>query len=185
MHTQTGIGTTRWPAEGWLSGNACDLANCIDQISVSESLLMRGTVIPGRSVQQAAGLFQHRLEPAGDDPIAELLHQEAGEQTDRMAMAILANAVIFHNVIAPQHRLRKLRELTGAIGQIAPGLATHPRQDQRLAHLRHRSPNPSHDRCCASQSHTGRTVGGCGQALRNRCNYSARHVRAHVPDADC
>ena len=39
-----------------------------------------------------------------------------------MAMAILANAVIFHNVIAPAHDLKKFRELRGAIGQIAPGL---------------------------------------------------------------
>ena len=56
VHTQTGVGTTRWPATGWLAGNASDLASCIERISVSESLLTRGTVILEYSVQQAAGL---------------------------------------------------------------------------------------------------------------------------------
>ena len=122
VHTQTRNGTVRWPSRGWLAGSASDLADCIERVSVAESLLLRGTLILERAVEQTAALFAQRLRPTtGRDPVAVLLHQESGEQTDRMAMAILANAVIFHNVIAAPHELPKVRELSGVAGSIIPG----------------------------------------------------------------
>ena len=118
VHSQAEDGTIRWPSSGWLSGSVSDLADCIERISVSESLLLRGTVILEQAVEQTANLYSHAMEPARRvDPVAKLLHQESGKQTARMSMAILANAVIFQNVIAASHRLPKVRELRG-IGEL-------------------------------------------------------------------
>lgn len=121
-HTQSKGGSIRWPSTGWLAGSVSDLADCIERISVSESLLLRGTVILGQAVEHTARLYAHRLPTvSGVDPVAQLLHQEAGEQTDRMAMAIVANAVIFHNVIAGAHQLPKIRDLRGVVDLVVPG----------------------------------------------------------------
>ena len=122
VHTQTRNGAVRWPSSGWLAGSASDLAHCIERVSVAESLLQHGTLILERAVEHVAALYADRAEPASPgDPVADLLHQEAGQQTDRMAMAILANAVIFHNAIASPHKLAKVRELRGISGRVAPG----------------------------------------------------------------
>ena len=122
VHTQTVDGAVRWPTRGWLAGSASDLAHCIERVSVAESLLLRGTLMLERAVEHAAYLYAARPEyVTPGDPVAELLHQEAGKQTDRMAMAILANAVIFHNAIAGAHRLTPVRELRGIAGKVAPG----------------------------------------------------------------
>lgn len=122
VHTRSKGGSLRWPSSGWLAGSVSDLADCIERISVSESLLLRGTLILERAVEQTARLYSHRLPPVdGSDPVARLLHQESGKQTDRMAMAIVANAVIFHNVIAESHDLPKVRDLRGPIDLVIPG----------------------------------------------------------------
>lgn len=122
VHSQAGDRAVRWPSSGWLTGSVSDLAHCIERVAVAESLLQRGTLILERAVGHAAALYADRAEPVmPGDPVAELLHQEAGEQTDRMAMAILANAVIFHNAIAGPHKLVRVRELRGISGDVAPG----------------------------------------------------------------
>ena len=122
VHSQAEDGTIRWPSSGWLAGSVSDLANCIERISVSESLLLRGTLILELAVEQTANLYSQHLESARRvDPVAKLLHQESGKQTARMSMAILANAVIFHNVIAASHRLAKIRDLRGTVQLVAPG----------------------------------------------------------------
>ena len=123
VHTQTGEGTVRWPTSGWLAGSASDLAHCIERVSVAESLLLHGTLILQQAVEHATTLLADRVQPVTPgDPVAELLHQEPGKQTDRMAMAILANAVIFHNAIADAHKLERVRKLRGISGRVNPGL---------------------------------------------------------------
>ena len=117
-----GDSCVRWPSEGWLSGGVSDLATSIELLSVSQSLLSEATAILELAVDRAAGLLDGVAWASRGDPIAGILHQASSEQTDRMAMAILANAVIFHNVIAPAHGLKRVRELRGALGQIAPAL---------------------------------------------------------------
>ena len=93
----------RWPPERkWLEGGVNDLADAIEYLSLSERQLARGTEALERVVRNAAGLLaQH----AGKDPLARLasdLHQEAGEQTERMAAAICVSAFVFHVAIEGQ-----------------------------------------------------------------------------------
>ncbi len=93
----------RWPRSGWLEGSLDDLAGCIEIVALSERRVARGGKILEDAVSQAAGYLHHHTPEYVLHRLAEKLHQEAGEQTNRMAMAILANAVIFHMRLARLH----------------------------------------------------------------------------------
>ena len=115
-------GLRRWPRRGWIHGGVSDLAACIERVAVSERLLARGMKILERVVAQSAAHFLVQEELGFDGPaieVSELLHQERGEQTARMAMAILANAAIFHNVIAGSYRIKPIHEIKSELGDIS------------------------------------------------------------------
>lgn len=101
----------RWPATGWLSGSAGDLARCIENVSLSERLLTKGTKILEQSIGEAAGKLRGMAGDHTLDKMAQSLHQEDGEQTSRMAMAIVANALVFHTTIAEAHDIETVQEL--------------------------------------------------------------------------
>ena len=105
----------RFPTAGWLRGGIDDLAGLIELTALSERLIMKGALALERGVTAAA----HRLR-SGDggaflDRMARILKQEDGEQTSRMAMAIIANALMFHTAIAGDHDIATLAELRMAI----------------------------------------------------------------------
>ncbi len=93
----------RWPKSGWLEGGLDDLASSIEDVVLSERRVLRGVKILETVVGQAAGHLQFHAREFVFAKLAEKLHQEAGEQTNRMAIAILANAVIFHMRLARLH----------------------------------------------------------------------------------
>lgn len=97
---------TRWPREGkWLEGGVDDLADAIEYLALSERQLARGTEILEQVVRNAAVLM---AEYAGVGPMARIareLHQEAGEQTERMAAATCVSAFVFHAAIEGQERI--------------------------------------------------------------------------------
>ena len=110
----------RWPKAGWLSGHAADLATCIENAALSEELLARGIQILERAVTAAAGRLNSDEFLGFRDPpqrIAEALRQREGPQTTRMAMAILANALSFHQAIAGIHGIPALDDLRGQLGK--------------------------------------------------------------------
>lgn len=88
----------RWPKEGWLQGNVDDVANCLESVTLSESLISRSTDILEEGVRQAANILEV-VDKAIHQKIAEHLCQSPGEQTNRMAVAIIANASVFHTRI--------------------------------------------------------------------------------------
>ena len=93
----------RWPRSGWIEGGIDDLAGLIEQTALSERRIEEGMRILEDGVRQAAAALRASLErdhPAALERIAEALRQEDGEQTSRMAMAIVANALTFHTAIA-------------------------------------------------------------------------------------
>ena len=85
----------RWPSEGWLIGSIDDLAACIENVALSERLLAEGTQILEQSIGEAAGKLRETANSQVLERMAQSLHQEDGEQTSRMAMAIVANASFF------------------------------------------------------------------------------------------
>ena len=108
----------RWPITGWLKGDINDLATCIESVTISESLLATSTDELERGVDQAANILQQSPEHTREK-IAEELRQETGEQTARMATAIIANAIIFHTRIEGQQGIPTLAELQTDTGLLS------------------------------------------------------------------
>lgn len=112
---------TRWPTSGWLSGGVDDLAGFIEQTALSERRIKEGTRILEEGVAQAAGRLRDDLQHDYPDvltKIATALHQEDGEQTSRMAMAIVTNALTFHTAVAGTRDIPTLYELRGPSGTL-------------------------------------------------------------------
>ena len=109
----------RWPEAGWLDGSVDDLAACIELAALSENRVARGMQILETGIHQAAGKLRDACADAPDtlEAIAHELHQKDGEQTSRMAMAILANALTFQSSIAGAHRIGTLDQLRGLNGR--------------------------------------------------------------------
>ena len=95
----------RFPESGWLQGSVEDLADLVRLVSV-----------PQKEVEQAADTLESGIEDTATDldkmsqsrpdistKIASLLGMADVPQTRRMACAILANALIFHERIAGMH----------------------------------------------------------------------------------
>ena len=110
--------TERWPATGWLKGDINNLATSIESVAISESLLATSTDELERGVTQAANSLQQA--PAHTkEKIAQELRQETGEQTARMATAIIANAIIFHTRVEGQQGIPTLAELQTETGMLS------------------------------------------------------------------
>lgn len=111
----------RWPDRGWLRGGIDDLARAIEEVSLSERLVAEGLTILEQGVRQAAHILRAdaaETSRTGLEATARLLHQEDSEQTSRMAMAIIANAMTFHTTLAGLHGIPHLDSLRGASGSI-------------------------------------------------------------------
>ena len=93
---------TRWPERGWIQGGIDDLAACIELTALSEDRIAEGLGILEIVISQTANLLRDHCAdiPAQLERIANELHQQDGIQTTRMAMAIIANAMIFQAAIA-------------------------------------------------------------------------------------
>ena len=110
----------RWPATGWLAGSIDDLASCIENVSLSEQLLAAGAYILEQSIGEAAGKLRETAGTHALEGMAEALHQEDGEQTSRMAMAIVANALVFHTAIVGAHGIKTIDQLrTSVRGEVS------------------------------------------------------------------
>ena len=92
----------RWPQTGWIAGNVDDLADWIELASLSENRVAEGLSVLEEGISQAANRVIKRASDQLQE-IAEKLHQEPGEQTTLMAMAIIANAFTFHLAILSAH----------------------------------------------------------------------------------
>ena len=92
----------RWP-EGdrdWIEGSVGDLADAIEIVSLSEKRIRRGERVLSDGIRDASSrLERHRARSAFGANMARVLHQEQGEQTTRMAVAIIVNAFVFHYTI--------------------------------------------------------------------------------------
>ena len=103
----------RWPESGWLRGNLRELADCVDLVSISERLLSRGTNTFESVVRQSASLIESAAEEGAQigKNVANILHQESGTQTFRMAAAILTNATVYHDILSRHFEIATLDQL--------------------------------------------------------------------------
>ena len=98
-------GGVRFPESGWLEGSAADLADLIRLISVPQKEVDEATDVLQTGVERAAAILdeESELRPAMAENIAGILELDNIRQTRRMACAILANAMVFHERVAGIH----------------------------------------------------------------------------------
>ena len=95
----------RWPARGWLRGSLQDLALLAQQAMRPSEEIDKLAEILERDIELARRIFTEAYPPDHATIaalFAEHLRLEDGPQTRRMAMAILANALIFQQSLAPR-----------------------------------------------------------------------------------
>ena len=104
----------RWPETGWLAGGIDHIARCIEHAMVSQRRVDESMSILERGVRLATQAIQDAGEQGFTDierDFAHVLNQHAGEQTNRMAMTIIANALTFHATIAGIHDIPSVTQL--------------------------------------------------------------------------
>ena len=95
----------RFPESGWLDGTVTDLADLIRLVSVPQKAVNDAAAALERGIEQAANQLDDmaKLRPNITPAIARLLGMSDVHQTRRMACAIIANAMVFHQRIAGMH----------------------------------------------------------------------------------
>lgn len=109
----------RWPSEGWLKGGIDDLAACLETVSLSEQRVAQGVDTLERGIAEASGSLRRTAGSHALDTMAEELYQEDSEQTSRMAMAIVANALVFHTALVEPHGIETIDELRTSRGEVS------------------------------------------------------------------
>ena len=120
VHQGQSDGTAaRWPErdDEWLSGTVDDLADTVELLSLSERMVREGESRLEDGVRAGSTKLRTLAEGTDvEDRIGQVLHQEPGEQTCRMAIAILTNAFIFHRAVEGHPSIPRTEELQGMRG---------------------------------------------------------------------
>ena len=106
----------RFPESGWLDGSVTDLADLIRLVSVPQEAVDRAATALQDGIDGAVAVLDDMamLKPAITRAIADLLGMSDVRQTRRMACAIIANAMVFHQQISGMHDgVRNLRQVCG------------------------------------------------------------------------
>ena len=96
---------SRFPESGWLEGSVTDLADLVRLVSVPQKAVEQAADTLEHGIGQAANHLEEmaKLRPNVTPVIARLLGMGDVPQTRRMACAIIANAMVFHQRIAGMH----------------------------------------------------------------------------------
>ena len=95
----------RYPNAGWLDGSVDDLADLVRLISVPQQAVDRAVNVLERGINMAANRLGElkTKRPGITAQIASLLKLADLTQTHRMACAIIANAMVFHDRVYGMH----------------------------------------------------------------------------------
>ena len=106
VFTKDAKGVHRFPEKGWLEGSVDNLADMVRLVSVPQSAVERAATVLEAGIEDAAQLLDDmsKLRQSITIAIAGLLGMVDVEQTRRMACAIIANALVFHERIAGMHK---------------------------------------------------------------------------------
>ena len=118
--TEESGGVNRFPASGWLDGSVEDLADLIRLVSLPQRAVDEATTTLQEGISGAAKHLDevNDSRPAITAAIARLLGMTNVPQTRRMACAIIANAMVFHERIAGIHE--KIKPLSMVCGDAMP-----------------------------------------------------------------
>ena len=108
--SHAGEGSQRFPTTGWLTGSVADLADLIRLVSVPQHAVDAAATALEEGIDHAVTILHDMAaqRPAITPNIARLLGMSDVYQTRRMACAIVANALIFHE------------RLTGMYAEVKP-----------------------------------------------------------------
>ena len=87
----------RWPESGFVPLSVRGLAELVDHASKPLSAIDEAAGLLTQAIESTGGVF---YTPRYSPIVAEVLHQEAGNQTSRMAGSIVANALLFQDALA-------------------------------------------------------------------------------------
>jgi len=106
---------SRFPEAGWLEGHVADLANLISLVSVPQPAVDEASALLEAGIERGVIVLNemHELRPLIMPAIARLLGMPDVTQTRRMACAIVANAMVFHERLSGAHDIRSLRMVCG------------------------------------------------------------------------
>ena len=107
---------TRFPESGWLEGSPDDLAELARLVSVPQEAVNSAADALRNGIDRAVEALDDMamLRPAITRAIADLLGMSDVIQTRRMACAIIANAMVFHEQLSGMHdEVRPLRHVCG------------------------------------------------------------------------
>ena len=104
---------TRFPASGWLDGSVADLADLVRLVSVPQRAVDEAADALEKGIDRAAAILGQLASSRPDvvTSIAGLLGMSEVLQTYRMAGAIVANAMVFHERLAGLHGVKPLSQL--------------------------------------------------------------------------
>ena len=104
---------TRFPESGWLEGPVEDLADLIRLVSVPQRAVDEAADALEKGIDRAASILEQLTESRPDvvTNVAGLLGMSEVLQTYRMAGAIVANAMVFHERLAGMHGVDPLSQL--------------------------------------------------------------------------
>ena len=96
---------TRFPESGWLAGAPEDLAELVRLVSVPQEAVNSAADALQDGIESAVAILDDMaiLRPAITREISDRLGMSDGAQTRRMACAIIANAMVFHEQISGMH----------------------------------------------------------------------------------
>ena len=103
---EDGEGHDRFPESGWLEGSAADVAELARLVSVPQSTVNAAASALETGIDSAVGVLNEMEQQSSvaASEIADLLGMSEVPQTRRMACAIVANAMVFHDRIAHMHK---------------------------------------------------------------------------------
>ena len=104
---------SRFPESGWLEGGAGDLAELIRLVSVPQRMVDEAADALQKGIDRAANIIGQlaKSRPGVVADIAETLGMSEVVQTYRMAGAIIANAMVFHERMVGMHGVKPLSQI--------------------------------------------------------------------------
>ena len=103
----------RFPGSGWIEGSVGDLAELVRLVSVPQRAVDQAADALEKGIERAASILNqlHESRPDVMPAIAGLLGMADVIQTRRMAGAIIANAMVFHERLGGMHGVKPLSQL--------------------------------------------------------------------------
>ena len=108
VFTGAADGSERFPESGWLEGSVSDLADLAQLVSEPQEAVEKAATALQEGIEDAVGVLDSmsKLRPGITESIARLLGLSDVPQTRRMACAIIANALVFHEQLAGMYEDR-------------------------------------------------------------------------------